>query len=101
MAVYMPAGPSPEARELRKLIREKIRPQVRPANEALTVFLGDWNFTRERGDRTDLGNCKISDLDEEAEHKEFQDYLFGPVRGGRGDARSSHAEGHDWPFQNR
>jgi len=81
VAVYMPAGPSPEARELRKCIREKIRLHIRPASEALTIFMGDWNFTREKGDRTDLDNCKISDLDEEAEHKEVQDHLFGPVRG--------------------
>ena len=54
VVLYLKTGCCAEARRERARVAESLARLIRPANRALTLTIGDWNFVREGDDRTNL-----------------------------------------------
>ena len=49
--VYMPAGETPDDRQARMALMDRLHARLRPGYQAWSILAGDWNFVPSRPDR--------------------------------------------------
>ena len=73
--VYFPTGAAKEARDR---IQTALTKALRPAQRALTILIGDWNFVRETDDRMNLADAGWTGQADTTEHDQWTEAVFHP-----------------------
>ena len=73
--VYLPTG---AAKGDRDRIQTALAKALRPAQRALTVLVGDWNFVRETEDRMNLADAGWTGQADITEHDQWTEAVFHP-----------------------